>query len=228
MFETTKRCRWAWARIWLWRVTAIDAAIRPKQDHRMVAEKMQAHDSCIPTRSSLPWHASSLVLPGNRSRCTRRNHPCGVAEKRRQALSNCPQDLIRNAASAAMENSRQESWMRACPSLPNLERHSCATNTVWRQLRSRAKSDVRHLDRIKPYQRRCQATRAAQIAAPPKAHISNAVNAHIDQRDASSRPPQITPYSSGLPSPDIRRSVGNSPLRSNGSSRSRKDGPDCT
>ena len=172
MFETTKRCRWAWARIWLWRVTAIDAAIRPKQDHRMVAEKMQAHDSCIPTRSSLPWHASSLVLPGNRSRCTRRNHPCGVAEKRRQALSNCPQDLIRNAASAAMENSRQESWMRACPSQPNLERHSCATNTVWRQLRSRAKSDVRHLDRIKPYQRRCQATRAAQIAAPPKAHIS--------------------------------------------------------
>ena len=30
----------------------------------MVAEKMQAHDSCIPTRSSLPWHESSLVLPG--------------------------------------------------------------------------------------------------------------------------------------------------------------------
>lgn len=30
----------------------------------MVAEKMQANDSCIPTRSSLPWHESSLVLPG--------------------------------------------------------------------------------------------------------------------------------------------------------------------
>ena len=197
----------------------ITAWSRKRCKRTTVASQQDRH--CHGTR--VHWYCL-----GHRSRCTRRNHPCGVAEKRRQALSNCPQDLIRNAASAAMENSRQESWMRACPSLPNLERHGCATNTVWRQLRSRAKSDVRHLDRIKPYQRRCQATRAAQIAAPPKAHISNAVNAHIDQRDANSRPPQITPYSSGLPSPDIRRSVGNSPLRSNGSSRSRKDGPDCT